>query len=313
MNRAPGPIDDTERIHVGVAPNGDIVSVVVDQRLQLSGVGDFSLKIPGPALDVTSPPDAANKAGLRRGSVVWEGFSGGSKTLDATVTLDPAVERFKLPLSVAVAGGHLRIKNESALSVPVADADPDQTDIVRAVTAVRGALAAGQRPIAGQAGIPATVSGRSSATMTAVDVAAPFRVAGEVRPAGKPPVPFDALVPGPSAPDGVLDVPAAGPLSFTATPALPDPRSLDGVGGRDALRAVQIALWQSLRMSDVSAYLGNPVSGGSSNATYTYEPATAPKVVRSAPPLKARPFAIGLAVVAAIAVVSLTAALWARN
>ena len=313
VNRAPGPIDDTEHVRVGLAADGSVVSVVVVQQLKLSGTGDFSLKIPGPALDVTSPPDAANKAGLRRGSVVWEGFSGGNKTLEATVTLDPAVEQFKLPLGVSVAGGQTRISNRSALPVPVADGDADPVSLGRLVEQVRNGLSSGGRPLAGSGGVPGSLPARSSVSTAAVDVAAPFRLVGEVRPPGAAPVPFDALVPGPAAPDGVLVVPAAGVVTCSATPASPDPSSLSGVSGRAALRAVEVALWQVLRAGDVSAYLGNPVIGGSSTTTYTYETARAPALVRVSPPLKVKPFAIIVAVLAAVAVLSLGAALWARS
>src|SRR3954463_11742125 len=44
INKAPGPISDTEHVHVGLDPSGKAVSVSVDQRLILSGVGDFDLK-----------------------------------------------------------------------------------------------------------------------------------------------------------------------------------------------------------------------------------------------------------------------------
>src|SRR5947209_19192535 len=71
INKAPGPIADAEHVHVGLGPTGAPVSVAVDQKLVLTGRGDFDLKIPGPALLVTAPANEPNQPRLRRESVVW--------------------------------------------------------------------------------------------------------------------------------------------------------------------------------------------------------------------------------------------------
>src|SRR5205085_5665891 len=123
------------------------------------------------------------------------------------------------------------------------------------LASVRQAVASGVVPFPGSDGIPASVP---AAPATAVSthtelVAAPFRIAGTVD--GGPT--FDAVVPGPQAPDGVLRVRGTGGLRFTATPSLPDLAALDPAAtGRDALRLADAAIWQAIRIGDVSAYLG---------------------------------------------------------
>ena len=317
INKAPGPIQDTEHVHVGIDPTGKPVSVAVDQQLVLSGVGDFDLKIPRPALDVSGPPEAANLPGLRRGSVVWAGFSGGRKTLTAHVVLNPDLEAFKLPLAVTISPDQVRIENRTAIPVPVVDGDADPAVLRRTAAAVQSSLAAGGSPTAGVNGVPASLP-TSTAPAPApapanVDVAAPLHLVGTVTPPGQPAVSFDAIVPGPQAPDGVLQLPVSGAVRFTATPSPPDPASVVVGQDRAALRSLEVALWQVLRVDDLSAYLGNPFPG-SSQTTYTYEPAVArPAAAVARAAQRAKPFAIGLALVAALAVLVLGGLLWAKN
>lgn len=312
INKSPGPIDDTEHVVVGLAPDGAPASVQVDQTLVISGVGDFSLKIPGPALDVHAAPDAANQPGLRRGSVVWEGFAGGTKQLEATVELQPDLEQLRLPISVTVTAGSVRIENRTAIPVPMVDGDPLPGSAEAALRAVAQALRSGTRPVAGAGGVPASIPALSPPATTDVPVAAPFHVRGAVTTATGD-VPFDAVLPGPQAPDGVLTVNATGTVRFSAEPSIPDPSTLDGLSGRAAVRALETALWATLRLDDVSAYLGNPRPGRSST-TFSYEPA-AVKRVAAAPEAteRPRPIAIGLTLMVSALMIAGLAVVWARN
>ena len=315
INRSPGPIDDTEQVVVGLAPDGSPASVRVSQRLVITGVGDFSLKIPGPAIDVHAAAGASNQPGLRRGSVIWEGFAGGRKELAADVELHPDIEALRLPLAVTVTGTEVRIENRTAVPVPMADGQPSAGAAESALAAVRAALAAGTAPLAGAGGVPAAIPvqpGSPAPSTTDVPVAVPFHVRGEVAsPSGA--VPFDAIVPGPAAPGGVLVVPAAGPVRFTAEPSLPDPATVAPAAGRDALRALETAMWSSLRRDDVAAYLGNPKPGHSST-TFVFEPA-APRRSPVAAVAKDEPKPLAIAVVIALATLVIAGAgvLWARN
>src|SRR6266496_6216393 len=77
--RLPGPVDDREQVSVGLALDGSITKVRVAQRLTITGVGDFSFKVPGPARDVRSLPESASTPGLRKGALLWQGFAAGRK------------------------------------------------------------------------------------------------------------------------------------------------------------------------------------------------------------------------------------------
>lgn len=97
----PGPVVNDEVVTVGVGGDGAVKRVVLDQRLQLKGTGDYAVRERGPAREATSL--SADPAPVtRRGAVVWQGFSPGSRDLAARLLLDPQIEAQHLPLSVAV-------------------------------------------------------------------------------------------------------------------------------------------------------------------------------------------------------------------
>jgi hypothetical protein len=99
--KLPGGITEAETVRVELAPDGTAQRVVDDQRLVLQGVGDYIIREAGPALSVSGAGDETPVLNL--GDVVWQGFSTGSRTLDASIELDPAVEAFHLPLRLGVA------------------------------------------------------------------------------------------------------------------------------------------------------------------------------------------------------------------
>ena len=98
----PGPVADQEQVNVGLHTDGSISQVVVSQRLILSGLGDFQFRVPGPARDVSALPGSATNPGLRKGSVLWQGFSSGREVLAAEVDLMPNLERDRLPLEFGI-------------------------------------------------------------------------------------------------------------------------------------------------------------------------------------------------------------------
>jgi len=101
MSDVPGPVVNNELVRVGLGGDGRVVSVTADQRLSLSGEGDYAIRERGPARSATSlssePPPVT-----RRGAVVWQGFSPGRRDLAARLTLDPLLEKPHLPLAVAI-------------------------------------------------------------------------------------------------------------------------------------------------------------------------------------------------------------------
>ena len=135
--KLPGSATDDERITVGFDLSGRPDRVHVVQRLHLSGLGDFRFKVPGPAIDVSGLPGSEEQPGLRKGAVLWQGFSPGHRTLAAVLDLHPKLEGPRLPLAVhldmTVAGRALRpgtpasgpfaltlrITNQSAMPVTI--------------------------------------------------------------------------------------------------------------------------------------------------------------------------------------------------
>jgi hypothetical protein len=303
-SKAPGPISGREAVTVKLAPDGSVDGIDVDQTLTIHGTGDFSIEVSGPALHVVGAPDSGAQPGLRRGSVIWDGFSPGVRTVRATITLDPHAVRFlPLPLRASVAGGVLRFENQTALPRPFDDAVPDRASIARLLDAMRASLRAGRAPVAGAGGIPSSIPAASAVRTGAVDVSVPFAVDARsacapavsqrgTRPveiAWRPGCGFDLAVT-PSIPSADGLVPPAGAPSWSRALASASDGEL-----RAALRLAQRTLWEGLRRREYEAYLGNPL-GGTSRAAYRYVPAAAlVPVPRAGAPETAKPVPIALA------------------
>lgn len=95
----PGPVTDDEQVSVLLGADGTPSRVRVRQRLELSGTGDYSVRVRGPALRVTPLEDTVAPT-IIRGAVVWQGFSPGRRLLAAELELDPRREALLLPLVV---------------------------------------------------------------------------------------------------------------------------------------------------------------------------------------------------------------------
>lgn len=97
----PGPVRNVERVRIAVDGTGTPVRVEVEQRLSLTGRGDYQVRERGPArsavsLDDLDPPVA------KLGAVVWQGFSPGRRDLAAVLGLDATLEAARLPLAVTL-------------------------------------------------------------------------------------------------------------------------------------------------------------------------------------------------------------------
>jgi hypothetical protein len=196
--RLPGPVADREEVSIGLSTNGQIASVAVVQRLTITGTGDFSFKVPGPARDVQALPESGAIPGLRKGALLWQGFAAGTKILAARVELFPDQEAKRLPISLTLrmsvderpisaglpASGAFRlileIKNSSAVPIRVADADADPARLAPVLDTLRGLLTSGRRIRPGQDGIPDAVETTGTVTSRQEPVEVPFEVRGEV-------------------------------------------------------------------------------------------------------------------------------------
>ncbi|HEX2267119.1 MAG TPA: hypothetical protein VHI97_02810 [Actinomycetota bacterium] len=193
-----GGVEDQERVEVGLETDGSISRVVVFQRLVLSGLGDFQFRVPGPARDVSALPGSATDPGLRKGSVLWQGFSSGREVLAAEVDLNPNLERERLPLEFDIdmsvdgqalepgnkASGpfqlKLRVSNSSEFPLQVASADADPTTLAPILDRVRTVLARGERPVPGRHGLPKAIPIEGRSTVETREVGVPFGIRGRL-------------------------------------------------------------------------------------------------------------------------------------
>jgi hypothetical protein len=196
--KLPGPAADAESITVDLGLDGAPDRVQALQRLTLSGVGDFSFKVPGPARNVRALPGSGSRPGLRKGSLLWQGFSPGKKLLAAAMDLSPGLETPRLPLrftiSLKVAGRPLRlgerlsgsldlsirVANASSIPVKVAEAQVDAGNAARLLDRIRSELVAGRRPRPGERGLPVEVAVTGHLRSRTEQVEAPFGVDGEI-------------------------------------------------------------------------------------------------------------------------------------
>jgi len=202
--RLPGAVTDRERVGLAFGLDGSLVAATDDQRLALTGVGDFEFKVPGPASDVEALPGSENPPGLRRGAVLWQGFCSGSKRLGARVSLLPGEEARRLPIRVrleATVGGapipargrvsgplrlRLEIENVSAVPIQMVDAPMDEAAGARVLDGIRADLLRGARPAPGEGAVPIEVPARQPASFRTEDVEAPMSVRGTISfPAGE--------------------------------------------------------------------------------------------------------------------------------
>jgi hypothetical protein len=205
-SKVPGPVINDEIVRVGVAGNGTVRQVLLDQRLRLEGVGDYAIRERGPArsaVSLTSDPAPVT----RLGAVVWQGFSPGSRDLGARLVLDPLIEAVHLPLSVQVsfvgadgrtrpldAGG--RVPGPGSVTVTIRNDSAQPADLPTAAdvspsavaNALDRALAVARAPSAERLpttdnGLPAKVTVKGAAQVGGTQ-AVPFRLVGTLRLTG---------------------------------------------------------------------------------------------------------------------------------
>lgn len=199
-SRVPGPVVDDEVVRVGLGGDGTVRTVALDQRLRLTGTGDYQVRERGPARSAT-PLGSEPPPVTRRGAVVWQGFSPGRRDLGARLVLDPVLEAPRLPLKVALTftppggratplldGGRLPGRGTVTVTVTVTTAQP--TRLPTAADAPAAALAGpldlaraaarrtdGQRLPTTGGGLPASVAATAPAAVDGVS-AVPLRLSG---------------------------------------------------------------------------------------------------------------------------------------
>lgn len=249
----PGRVVNDETVLVGLGGDGSVSAVEADQRLQLEGEGDYSVRERGPARSARSltaePPPVT-----QRGAVVWQGFSPGRRDLAARLVLDPLIEAPHLPLAVQVSftdgkgrtgpladGGRIPGRGTVSVTLTNATSQPAQlptagdADPAALATALDRALAVARHPSAARlpstdAGLPKALA-VTGAALVQGSQAVPLRVSGALRVTGT-----TGTVTGPATtptPDGASfagtlgGVRGTGSVTFTAQVAGPGTLGLE--------------------------------------------------------------------------------------
>ncbi|MEO7261114.1 MAG: hypothetical protein ABI047_07670 [Jatrophihabitantaceae bacterium] len=258
---APGPLSNDELVQVEVSGDGRVTRVRDEQRIQLTGTGDYFVREAGPARAATAL--GGDVPVLSFGDIIWQGFSTGSRQLAARIELDPEIESRHLPLQLGLsftAGGlrtaigpdgrvpgpgvvTLTLVNTSRqqASLPTG-ADASARQLVPALDRLlsqarssAGAPAGGRLPTI-RTGIPPQLRVTAGATRQAVQLM-PLRLRGTLRvtatgqqttgqqAAAVSVVRLDSLLQDSSRFSLAVRQPGTLALELTAVPAL-DPRSL---------------------------------------------------------------------------------------
>ncbi len=348
----PGPVVNDEVVLVGLGAGGVPAEVLVEQRLRLSGQGDYQVRERGPARASEALGDEPPPV-TKFGAVVWQGFSPGSRELAARLTLDPVLEAPRLPLQITVDGpvgpggeitgaGTVVLTLTNATSQPATlptAADAPAVEVAAGLDlALAAAAAPGPRLPAAGAGLPQAVAASGPARASGA-TGVPLRVTGSVL-GGRVSGPAVSPVPGGAAVAGTLPPGASAELrveiepstrldlDLTVVPAL-DPRTLqppDGAASwaawaaagpppaarRAALDLLVATAATGARATSYSPYLGADLPG-TGTTEFHYAFEVARAGLAFEPALEAKPAAIALAGVAVLLLLGNGVLLWRRN
>ena len=291
-------ISSTDRVVVGVGPDGRPVRVVAHQRLLVRGKGDYQLAISVPVEDVRAAAGSDSEPGLRTDQVLWAGFSPGRKVLAANVTLRPRAAGRYLPV-------HLRLRRDGdRVTLTVINSTPTGESLYAGTThraelaglldATRRASLAGRR----LTGAYATFFGPVRIPKRKVPIEAPIRVEGELRLPGQAPVPFSRTL-GDGQPLGFrVEAHGSGTphVRLLARP-VPVVRLLRPPGAAtwvDAVRRRRLPAafllrrlletrMRLVRADQYQSFISDPDADGRSRSVYEYETVAASALPRAAP------------------------------
>ncbi|MDQ2984740.1 MAG: hypothetical protein M3R70_12600 [Actinomycetota bacterium] len=184
--RIPGHIASEQRVVAGVDATGRPVEVTDLQRLVVFGKGDYAFVVPSPVTDVQTGPGSQSQPGLRRGGVIWQGFSPGRRVLEARIELRATAAAgalpLKLKLSQARSGDATRIElsleNATAARALAFSTTVDTLEIAKSLDAFVAAVGRGDQSVS------AFVTARGPVKAHTYDVVVPLRVTGELELAG---------------------------------------------------------------------------------------------------------------------------------
>ena len=248
---APGPLRNDELVQVEVSGDGRVTRVRDEQRIQITGTGDYFVREAGPARAAVAL--GGDVPVLSFGDVLWQGFSPGSRQLAARMELDPELEASHLPLAVSLsfAAGERRstvdpdgqLREPGVLTLTLDNLSRQQVSLPTGTDAAARQLApaldrllaeargadAGRLPTT-RTGIPPELQVTARGTRQSVQLM-PLRLRGTLRVtatgAAGPvdAVRIDTLLQASARFSLTVRRPGKAALELTATPAL-DPRSL---------------------------------------------------------------------------------------
>jgi hypothetical protein len=329
-----------ERVHAGVGPDGEIVSLRALHRLALTGKGDYLIVIGAPVVDVHAGPGSQSEPGLRIGQILWSGFSPGKKLLvaDAELSAGAAARFLPLRLHVTRAGGQysLTVTNATTLSETAYQASAVPRQLARLLDRTRAQSLAGERLESAYASVEGRVRQRPARIAAPVAVQGVLRfptVPASVRGAtlrGRS-VSFSAVLGDASLLSLRVDVRGGGTphLRLVARPtklvrALAPPA---GESWAAALRRRPIpsgvllrtlidTRMQLVRSDQYQAFLANPDPQGATRTVYVYESAAAPTPKGS--PVESSSgdgdaLVLALALVGSVVAIGAAVVLWAHS
>jgi hypothetical protein len=330
-----------ERVHAGVGPDGEIVSLHALHRLALTGKGDYLIVIGAPVVDVHAGPGSQSEPGLRIGQILWSGFSPGKKLLvaDAELSAGAAARFLPLRLHVTRSGGRysLTVTNATVLSETAYQANAVPRQLARLLDRTRAQSLAGERLQSAYASVEGRVRQRPARIAAPVAVQGVLRfptVPASVRGAtlrGRS-VSFSAVL-GDASPLSLrVDVRGGGTphLRLVARPAklvraLAPPAGSSWVAAvrRRAipsgvlLRTLIDTRMQLVRSDQYQAFLANPDPQGATRTVYVYESAAAP-TPKGSPRVESSSgdgdaLVLALALVGSVVAIGVAVVLWAHS
>jgi hypothetical protein len=330
-----------ERVHAGVGPDGEIVSLRALHRLALTGRGDYLIVIGAPVVDVHAGPGSQSEPGLRIGQILWSGFSPGKKLLvaDAELSAGAAARFLPLRLHVTRAGGRysLSVTNATVLFETAYQANAVPRQLARLLDRTRAQSLAGERLESAYASVEGRVRQRPARIAAPVSVQGVLRfptVPASVRGAtlrGRS-VSFSAVL-GDASPLSLrVDVRGGGTphLRLVARPtklvrALAPPVGASWVAAlrrrpipsRVLLRTLIDTRMQLVRSDQYQAFLVNPDPQGAARTVYVYESAAAP-TPKGSPPVESSSgdrdaLVLALALVGSVVAIGAAVVLWAHS
>jgi hypothetical protein len=321
-NHAPGPVAVSEAVALGVRPDGSSGPVTVRQRVVIDGTGDFIVELPMDAADVV-PANETSQPGLRQGTVLWEGFAPGRRELDADVTLlgRAAAQRMPVAVTGTTRGREVTVKvaNSTAVSVVTPTATPTPASLSQAIDAARAVIAEGGLPMAGKAGVPASLTPAGDVSSVAQVVSVPVQLTGEIAFGGVPQR-VDAVVAAPAA-DDALVLHGSGPVAAHLTvevvaPTLADlpplPPDAGPAATRTALDGLDLVLLRSLVVTDYAPFVPG-VGTASTASTFSVVPAPGLHARLSTPRRHADVLVIVVVGLGLMLIVAAAGAVWARH